>query len=132
MIVGFLLFAAVQTAQPAQSPLLAEPAAVPEAVPVHVPSRPRFQGVFTDWRVANHESVEAERQGLARPPIAAGGAVPAGALAAPGSRALGERVGEIVALGDCSEGERVARAAGDFALLAAVRNHCQDKAPRQP
>ena len=39
-------------------------------------------------------------------------------------RALGERVGEIVGLGDCAEGERVARAAGDFALVEAVRAHC--------
>jgi hypothetical protein len=31
-----------------------------------------------------------------------------------------------VALGDCGEGERVARAAGDFALVAAVRAHCAD------
>ncbi|HEV2866694.1 MAG TPA: hypothetical protein VGX37_09275 [Allosphingosinicella sp.] len=39
-------------------------------------------------------------------------------------RALGERVGEIVRLGDCQEGERVAREAGDFALVQAVRDYC--------
>lgn len=45
-------------------------------------------------------------------------------MTAPGSVALGERVGDIVALGDCAEGERVARTAGDFALVAAVRDYC--------
>jgi hypothetical protein len=86
--------------------------------------RSRFEGMFTDWQGANRASAEAEREAQARPAIA-----PPGASAAyvPGSPALGQRVGEIVALGDCDEGERVARAAGDFALVAAVRQHCEVK-----
>ena len=86
-------------------------------------NRLSFQGVFVDWSAATRESLEAERKGAAQPPPAAtpGGPV---SLAAPGSRALGERVGEIVATGDCADGERVARAAGDFALVVAVRDHC--------
>lgn len=41
------------------------------------------------------------------------------------ARALGERVGEIVRLGDCEAGERLAREAGDFALVDAVRSYCR-------
>ena len=92
------------------------PAAAPE-LPDH---RARFQGLFVDWGAVNRQSIDAERQARAPQPA------PAAAVAgtAPGSRSLGERVGEIVAAGDCSEGERVARQAGDFALVAAVRDHC--------
>jgi hypothetical protein len=96
---------------------LAATVPVPAAV---APAQPRFESVFTDWSAVGRQSIEAERQGLQRPPAQA----PAGPGPSPGSAALGERVGEIVALGDCGEGERVARAAGDFALVAAVRAHC--------
>ena len=51
-------------------------------------------------------------------------AAPSGPLRA-GSPELGQRVGEIVRAGDCEEGERVARAAGDFPLVEAVRTHCR-------
>jgi len=90
--------------------------------------RARFQGLFVDWSAASRQSIDAERDAVARPasPAPAGAVV---AIAAPGSRALGERVGEIVALGDCAEGERVARTAGDFALVAAVRDHCHPRPP---
>ena len=88
--------------------------------------RPRFDGLFTDWQGAARASAEAEREAQARPPVAQ----PTAAYA-PGSPALGQRVGEIVALGDCNEGERVARAAGDFALVAAVRDYCEVKAAPQ-
>lgn len=94
-----------------------------EAVPPEPTSR--FEGMFTDWRGANRASAEAEREALARPAIVQQAAAPA--AYAPGSPALGQRVGEIVALGDCNEGERVARTAGDFALVAAVREHCEVK-----
>jgi hypothetical protein len=105
--------------------------AAAQAAPAAQPAP--FERLFTDWRSANRQSIEAEREALARPPIVAEGtAAPVGAVAAPGSTALGERVGEIVSLGDCAEGERMARAAGDFALVAAVRNHCQDKPQPQP
>jgi len=85
--------------------------------------RARFHGLFVDWNAAGRQSIEAERQASVRPVLPA--ATPAtAAMATAGSRELGERVGDIVALGDCAEGERVARAAGDFALVAAVREHC--------
>jgi hypothetical protein len=115
MIAGLFLIAALAAAPSQPAP----------AAP------PRFEGLFTDWSGANRQSVAAEREARERPPIVeaetAAFSATAGVLMAPGSRALGERVGEIVSLGDCSEGERMARAAGDFALVAAVRDHCQDK-----
>lgn len=43
----------------------------------------------------------------------------------PNGDALGQRVGELVRTGDCTAGERMAREAGDFALLAAVRAYCR-------
>jgi|GEM_PF-1918155 len=87
--------------------------------------RSRFGGLFVDWNTASRESIEAEREQAARPaPAPEPVATASAAIAVPGSRALGERVGDIVALGDCAEGERVARAAGDFALVAAVRDYC--------
>lgn len=85
-----------------------------------VPSSPRFQGLFVDWSAANKQSIDAERDAARRPAVDAAPASSGG----PGSASLGERVGEIVATGDCAEGERIARAAGDFALVAAVRQHC--------
>lgn len=103
---------------------LAAPAAAAE--PAADPGRARFQNLFVDWSVANRESIEAERLGARRPAVAPA-ASDAGVA---GSQALGERVGEIVALGDCAEGERIARAAGDFALVAAVRGHCTAADPR--
>jgi hypothetical protein len=101
--------------------LAAAPAAASEAPAAD--GRVRFQGLFVDWTAAARQSIEAERQASARPAPPA--ATPAtAAMATAGSRELGERVGDIVALGDCAEGERVARVAGDFALLAAVRDYC--------
>jgi hypothetical protein len=101
--------------------LAAAPAAASETPAAE--GRVRFQGLFVDWSAAGRQSIEAERQAAARPPMPA--ATPAtAAMATAGSRELGERVGDIVALGDCAEGERVARAAGDFALVAAVRDYC--------
>lgn len=85
--------------------------------------RVRFQGLFVDWTAAGRESLVAEQQASARPAPPPATAATA-AMATAGSRELGERVGDIVALGDCAEGERVARAAGDFALVAAVRDYC--------
>jgi hypothetical protein len=76
-----------------------------------------FSGLWTQWSNANSASVQAEtsRQAPAAQP---------GPLRA-GSPELGARVGEIVRAGDCEEGERVARAAGDFPLVEAVRAHCR-------
>jgi len=100
--------------------LAAAPAAAAEPA---VEMRARFGTMFVNWNSASREAIEAEREAAARPAADPAPLSPA-AMTVPGSRALGERVGDIVALGDCAEGERVARSAGDFALVAAVRNHC--------
>jgi hypothetical protein len=41
------------------------------------------------------------------------------------ARTLGDRVGKLVAAGDCRGGERMALAAGDSALVRAVRDYCR-------
>lgn len=95
-------------------------------------ARARFGGLFVDWNAASRQSIEAERQEASRTvPDPAPVSTASAAIAVPGSRALGERVGDIVALGDCAEGERVARAAGDFALVAAVRDYCHPRPTEQ-
>jgi len=106
--------------------LAAAPAAATNTPPP--PERARFQGLFVDWSSANRQSIETERLAAQRP--APPSRADAGATAA-GSVALGERVGDVVALGDCAEGERIARAAGDFALVAAVREHCTAAGPQR-
>lgn len=107
--------------------LSAQPAVAASTIPE--PPRARFQGLFVDWSAASRQSIEAEREAIRRP---SQGATPTASPAgAPGSIALGERVGEIVATGDCAEGERIARAAGDFALVSAVREHCTAAVPAQ-
>ena len=84
-----------------------------------------FRGLWTGWRDANSNSMTLERRRAdqVRQEYATGGSERREQMQGQG-RALGERVGEIVRLGDCAEGERVARQAGDFALVAAVRAHC--------
>lgn len=81
------------------------------------PEASRFGGLFTDWRSANAQSLEQERS------RDAAASAPSRTIA--DARALGERVGRIVAEGACEEGERVAREAGDFALVRAVQDHCR-------
>ncbi|MBV9882265.1 MAG: hypothetical protein JO276_04590 [Sphingomonadaceae bacterium] len=82
------------------------------------PPAPRdYSGLWTRWSGANDAALRAE---AARQPPA----TPTGPLRA-GTPELGTRVGEIVRTGDCEEGERVARAAGDFPLVEAVRAHCR-------
>ena len=105
--------------------LAAAPTAAANTPPV--PERARFQGLFVDWTSANRQSIETERLGAQRPAPSAQPDAGSGA----GSVALGERVGDVVALGDCAEGERIARAAGDFALVAAVRAHCTAADPQR-
>jgi hypothetical protein len=78
---------------------------------------PGFSGLFTPWSGANREALRSETARAAP-------AAPAGPLRA-GSPELGRRVGEIVRTGDCEGGERVAREAGDFPLVEAVRAHCR-------
>lgn len=94
----------------------------PQAAP-QPPAAPasRFGGLFTDWRGVTDEALESEQarvRGL--PPEGAGGERQA--------RSLGTQVGEMVALGDCDGGERVAREAGDLVLVRAVQDHCRRQA----
>ena len=92
-----------------------QPAAAPP--PPAPPAQPRFGGLFTDWRGASRESLDHERSRT--------DAADAPRRTAAEARALGDRVGRIVAEGACAEGERIAREAGDFALVRAVQDHCR-------
>jgi len=103
-------------------PLLLAPAvALAQAAPA--PPSSNFAGLFTSWSGTSRESLRSE---IARQQPS--GAVPA---SSPLQRshgeaaALGERVGDVVRRGDCQEGERMAREAGDFALVRAVRDYCR-------
>ena len=100
---GFLIASALASAAPA-------PVAVPD---------PGFSGLFTRWSGANSEALRAETARAA--PAASAGPLRAG------TPELGQRVGEIVRAGDCQEGERLARMAGDFPLVEAVRAHCRSR-----
>lgn len=99
------------------------------AQPAAAPAQPGFSGLFTSWSGTSRESLRAETE--ARRPAAApeAGAVPAASpLQGPSHTravALGERVAEVVRRGDCAEGERIAREAGDFPLVRAVRDFCR-------
>ena len=107
----------------------------PPAAPA--PSSNPFQGLWTGWNGVSRDSLAAEAQAARRPegaaPEAAPTSIPAYSPLDPRRRAeaeaLGARVGEVVRLGDCEEGERIARAAGDFALVRAVRDHCRRRDP---
>jgi len=100
---------------------LALASAAPAPAP---PADMSFSGLWTRWPTANSEALRAE----AARQTATANAATAGPLRA-GSPELGARVGEIVRTGDCEEGERVARAAGDFPLVEAVRAHCRPAVP---
>jgi hypothetical protein len=79
-----------------------------------------FSGLWTRWSGVNAESLQAE--------TARAAPAPSEGAYRPGSPELGARVGEEVRGGNCIEGERLARAAGDFPLLEAVRAHCRSGA----
>jgi hypothetical protein len=98
--------------------------AVAAPAPTTVPSAD-FSALWTGWNRANREAmtIETDAARRLRQDVETADAARLRELRNQG-RALGERVGEIVRLGDCAEGERVARAAGDFALVEAVRAHC--------
>jgi hypothetical protein len=96
--------------------------ALAAAAPAQPPATgPDYSGLWTRWSAVNGDALRAETARQA--PTA-----PSGPLRA-GSAELGTRVGEIVRGGDCEEGERVARAAGDFPLVEAVRAHCRTAVP---
>jgi hypothetical protein len=111
--------AAGQAPAPAAAPPLANP----------------FRDLWTSWSGASRDSLNAEAQAgpEAEPaPSMPGTSIPAVSALVSRSRqdaeALGARVGEVVRGGDCEEGERIARAAGDFPLVQAVRDYCARRA----
>ena len=109
---------------------LAPAAALAQSAPAARDSaadRTGFESLWTGWRGVNRESIRAEAEAARS---SAAPAAPAPARYQAGSVALGERVGEVVRLGDCEEGERLARLAGDFPLVEAVRAHCRARAPQ--
>jgi hypothetical protein len=119
----------------ALSLLSAAPAAGQSAAPAPAPASDApanpYSGLFTRWDGANRDSLEAG-EGMVEPAPAAegqGNAVPAYSPLIGRSEeeavALGRRVGEVVRAGDCAGGERMAREAGDLALVRAVREHCR-------
>ena len=113
------LFAAASAAGQGSAP---PPAPAPEA-----PANP-YGELFTRWEGVNRDSMEAEAGTTQPAPEPESGAIPAYSPLQPRSQAeavaLGERVGNVVRAGNCAEGERIAREAGDFALVRAVREHC--------
>jgi len=87
------------------------------SAPAEAASPSAYANLWTRWSGVNAESLAAETR--AAPPGSAAGPLRAG------SAELGQRVGEEVRSGNCAEGERLARAAGDFPLVEAVRAHCR-------
>jgi hypothetical protein len=115
--------------------MMALAAAVPataRAAPVPAPSS-GIGNLWTSWQGINREAMRAESEALrqVRHDVASAGPRRLHRLRNEG-RALGERVGEIVRAGDCDDGERIARLAGDFALVEAVRGHCRADAADRP
>jgi hypothetical protein len=117
------------------TPLAAAPAIGQAPAAAQPPSNP-FQGLWTGWSGASRDSLEAETRTQDQPgrDAPATTSIPAGSPLFSRSReeaeALGARVGEIVRGGDCAGGERIAREAGDFALVQAVRDYCGRRAAR--
>jgi hypothetical protein len=89
------------------------------------PAGQSFSGLFTPWSGVNRDSVQAEIEARRRTAAEAAPATsPEQQQRYTQAVSLGERVGRVVRDGDCEEGERIARDAGDFALVRAVRSHC--------
>jgi hypothetical protein len=97
------------------SPALAQGPAAPP---------PGFAGLWIPWSGVNRDSLRAEVEARRRAAAESDPASPDQQRRYSEAAALGERVGQIVRQGDCEEGERIARQAGDFALVRAVRGHC--------
>jgi hypothetical protein len=109
-----LLLLAAAVGQPAVQPPPAPP-------PPAVRGEARFRSLFIDWRATGEEALAREQARLND--LAAADPAPQRQ-----ARALGDQVGEMVALGDCDGGQRLAREAGDQALLRAVEGHCSRQA----
>lgn len=91
------------------------------------PANP-YQELFTSWDGVNREAMDTEAAAPQAAPEPESNAIPAWSPLQRRTQAeavaLGERVGQVVRAGDCAEGERIAREAGDFALVRAVVEHC--------
>ena len=74
-------------------------------------------GPWLDWGALNNHAMAGEAEARAS-------RNPGDARSEAEARALGARVGRMVAAGDCTGGEKMARAAGDAELAAAVRKYC--------
>lgn len=83
-----------------------------------------FSGLFTPWSGVNRDSIQAEIEARRHAADQGSAASPERQQHYAQAVSLGERVGQVVRAGDCEEGERIARQAGDFALVRAVRGHC--------
>jgi len=118
----------------ALAPLPAAPAIGQGSAPAaqQAPSNP-FQGLWTGWSGVNRDSIEAEAQpaGEAAASTSIQAVSPLVSRSREEAEALGARVGEAVRSGDCAEGERIARVAGDFPLVQAVRDYCARRAGRR-
>ena len=110
--------------------LLAPTMAGASDAPASPPSE--FGRLWTGWSSINREAMTVETAAAQRirEDLATADAARLAELRNQG-RDLGERVGEIVREGDCEGGERMARDAGDFALVEAVRAHCRRTAAAQ-
>ena len=97
------------------------------------PADPNFGTLWTGWNGASSASMRTESEAMqrVRDELATAEAARRRQLRSQG-QALGTRVGVIVSEGDCEDGERIARAAGDFALVEAVRNYCREAAAPEP
>jgi hypothetical protein len=112
--------------------LLAPAIALAQTGPA-TPAEPDFDALWTGWNGANRQSMRTESEALQRlrHEIATAEAARRRQLRGEGQE-LGTRVGMIVSEGDCQDGERIARAAGDFALVEAVRNYCREVIAADP
>lgn len=88
---------------------LLTPAMAHAAAPAPQPEPAR--SMWIDWSALSQRAAEAQPQ------------VRGDAVAE--AHSLGDRVGKLVAAGDCRGGERMALAAGDSALVRAVRDYCR-------
>jgi hypothetical protein len=89
---------------------------VPACAAAQAPAPDELRKLWPDWHSVNSASLAAE---------ARRGDVEHRTVAE--AESLGERVGQLVASGDCEGGERMAREAGDFPLVEAVRDYCRGR-----
>jgi hypothetical protein len=86
------------------------PTAAIAAAPAPVPASTKL---WIDWNELSRRAAAVQAQPAAT------------AVSETEARALGDRVGRMVAAGDCRGGEKVAMDAGDSKLVQAVRAYCR-------